>query len=335
MSQESPFISVVMTVFNDGPFVCEAVTSILRQTFKDFEFIIVDDGAIDDSVQKVLEFKDTRIRLIRQLNAGLASALNKGILEARGKYIARQDADDISAPDRLELLVRFLDEHPEVGLVGCNALLIDESGHVFSATEHPLDNESIQKALIEKEENPFVHGSVVFRKWIALKAGLYRTEFRQCQDMDLWLRMAEITQLANIQSSCYSWRFRKGSIGTSYRIDKNNYVRLALWCARNRRNGQPEPELSLVGITRDWSVKANRLRTVDDPNRAYDFSLAQTLFIEGYRSHARSTFFRVATEYPFNLYAWFLLGLSLLPQSMSRFFWKGAQKIYRFGTWKR
>ncbi len=203
MITRPPLVSVVMTVYNDGAYVTEAVRSILGQTFTDFEYIIVDDGAIDDSVAKIQAFGDRRIRLIRQANTGIAEALNHGIREAHGELIARQDADDVSDPRRLERLVEFAKEHPDVGLVGTWMRVIDEQGAPLTEKHYPTDNESLQRELTL--DNTFLHGSVLFRKATALQVGLYRGAFR-CEDFDLWLRMAEVSELANLPEILYSWR---------------------------------------------------------------------------------------------------------------------------------
>ncbi len=121
-------LSVIMPVYNGQDFVSKAIESILGQTFSDFEFIIINDGSTDRTL-KILESyqkKDKRIVLLNQENKGIAKSLNRGIAKAKGDYIARQDADDISFPDRLRNQVEFLDNNKDVGFLGCSCEMIDE-----------------------------------------------------------------------------------------------------------------------------------------------------------------------------------------------------------------
>jgi glycosyltransferase involved in cell wall biosynthesis len=333
---KDPIVSVVMSVYNDGPFVSEAVQSILNQTWSDFEFIIVDDGAIDDSVARVQEFRDERIRLIRQSNAGLAAALNRGIREARGEFIARQDADDISEPERLMRQAQFLQEHREVGLVGCSVRLIDEGGQGTRVARFPVDDADLQKDLIDGEGNPFMHGSVMMRKAVVEAAGMYRVEFRRAQDIDLWLRIAELAPIANLPEVLYTWRHRRTSVGAQHWIRHHDFARLARWCAVERRRGRPEPELSLRGVTRDWFTKlTERLRVVKDPDLVYEFMSAQDMLLQGQGAEARPILYKLVRRSPITLYAWLMLLLTFLPVRVAKSLWHGLRSIYRAGTWKR
>jgi glycosyltransferase involved in cell wall biosynthesis len=332
---KAPLVSVVMSIYNDEKFVKNSIESMLAQTFSDFELIIVNDGAIDSSAEIISLFNDPRIVLISQENKGLASALNLGIMSARGEFIARQDADDVSEKYRLENQVRFLQENPNIGIVGCDAWIIGEEGYRIQKTTFPADDHSIKEMLFKKEENPFIHGAVMFRKDIAEKVGFYRSEFKKCQDIDLWLRMAEITTLANIPNALYSWRFRKGSISVDSRINANEYARLAHLCGRKRRSGDKEPPLTVKGITRTGFVKfTNYFRILNNEDDNNAFSFAQTLFLSGKINEAKKTFKDVARKYPYNLYAWFLLFLCALPRKVSMGIWSFAQKTYRKATWR-
>src|SRR5688500_9607984 len=122
----SPIISVVLPVYNSENYIKEAIDSILNQTFKDFELIIINDGSVDRSAEVIQAIKDSRIVYVDQQNSGLAATLNRGIQMARGKYIARQDNDDISIPERLDMQVNFMENNPGVALLGTCAEIIDE-----------------------------------------------------------------------------------------------------------------------------------------------------------------------------------------------------------------
>ncbi len=325
-----------MTVYNDGPFVAEAIRSILGQSFSDFEFIIVDDGAVDDSVAQVQKFNDPRIRLIRQQNQGLAAALNRGIIEARGELIARQDADDVSVPDRIKREVQFLGEHPSVGLVSCDIHMIDEEGRFLREKRHPNTNEDLQKRLTVQGGNPFIHGAAMFRKSTVLQVGLYRPAFLRCQDYDLWLRIAEIAEVAIVPEFLYRWRFRHGSANVANWGRYNHYASLALACAMARRSGKPEPELVLNSVTRNWFVAlTNRFRTVKDPNLMYELIDAQSLLLEGRSAESRRILMRAMRASPLTLYIWLLYGLAFLPTRAACRLWHLLRSFYQVGMWKK
>ena len=159
----APKVSVVMSVYNGERYLREAVESILNQTFIDFEFVIIDDGSTDDTLGILERYTDPRIRLVKNgRNIGLTESLNRGIRLARGKYVARQDADDISLPERLSSQLLFLDKHRGIGLVGTSFDIIDSSGRLCEQVILPTDNETLQELLWVR--NCFCHGSVMMRK---------------------------------------------------------------------------------------------------------------------------------------------------------------------------
>ena len=165
-----PKVSVVMPVYNAGDYLVEAIESILNQTYSNFEFIIIDDASKDRSLDIIKRYKKlypTKIRLIqmrRNLNAGGDMCANEGIKKARGKYIARMDADDISAPTRLEKQVEFLEENKKVFLVGSNAHVIDSNGEIIGEKLEPESPQDIYKAYLTF--HPLIHPSCMFRRFI-------------------------------------------------------------------------------------------------------------------------------------------------------------------------
>jgi glycosyltransferase involved in cell wall biosynthesis len=139
-----PRISVVMSVYNGEKYLRQAIESILQQTYTDFEFIIIDDGSTDSSREIIQSYDDKRIRLvINEQNIGLTKSLNKGIRLAKGEFIARMDADDISLPQRFEKQVAYLDSHPEVGVLGTYANIIDHRGKIINNIIFPTEHETI------------------------------------------------------------------------------------------------------------------------------------------------------------------------------------------------
>jgi glycosyltransferase involved in cell wall biosynthesis len=204
MGEPTPLVSVVMAVYNGQAYLREAIDSILGQTFRDFEFVIVNDGSTDETEAVVRSYTDHRIRLATQPNCGFAPSLNRGIGLARGAYIARMDADDISAPERFEAQVRVLKTSPKICAVGTSIVRIDESGKPLR-TDYYLarDMELRQQVTLSC---PFAHGSVMMRKQAVQEVGGYRPEYRPAEDYDLWRRLALVGNFANITRPLYLYR---------------------------------------------------------------------------------------------------------------------------------
>jgi glycosyltransferase involved in cell wall biosynthesis len=206
-----PTISVLLPVYNAVNDLPRALKSLLNQTYHDFEIIAIDDGSTDGSGELLDSYahSDQRIRVFHQSNAGaLGKVLNRAAELAQGKYIARQDADDASAPTRLEKQVNYLDTHPETGLSGIWTWYIDSNlGPLFSL-EIPDDHTRLCYYL-SKGFNPFVHGSVMLRANLFKELGGYRGSY--AEDFDLWIRLSEITRLGMCTDlGYYFWRSMGG-----------------------------------------------------------------------------------------------------------------------------
>jgi glycosyltransferase involved in cell wall biosynthesis len=199
-----------MSVYNGEKYLREAIDSILRQTFTDYEFIIINDGSTDNTANILETYSDPRIRLYHHENIGLTRSLNKGLQMARGGYVARQDADDISLPERLSREVTFLDQNPNIGLVGTHAAFIDKKGKEIDVWKTPAEHEKIMKTL--RNTNSFCHGAVMFRKECINKVGCYREKLLYAQDYDLWLRIAQQYKTANLGVVLYKNRRTSKSI---------------------------------------------------------------------------------------------------------------------------
>ena len=208
----NPVVSVIMSVYNDEKYVPFAIDSILNQSFKDFEFIILNDGSTDKTLEILKEYKskESRIVLIDQENKGLTKSLNIGIKKAKCKYIARMDSDDISHPQRLQKQIDFLEINQEYGFVGTNIEKIDEKGkHIeFNITKY--SNAEIQKTLCNR--NCFAHGSVMINKEIVGDKLWYDEEFKYGQDYSLWAKIAKKFKVSNLQEPLYKLRLHENSI---------------------------------------------------------------------------------------------------------------------------
>ncbi|MBU5614580.1 glycosyltransferase [Geomonas azotofigens] len=185
-----PKVSVIMSVYNSERFLRQAIDSILAQSFRDFEFIIIDDGSTDGSAAIIRSYDDARIRIITQDNVGLTKSLNKAMKMAAAEYLARQDADDISEPGRLAKQVAVLDADPATVLVSGNLRYFSEAWS--SATE---SNRAVPPLLVKWlllfYNHVGGHSQVMFRRDVAVKLGGYDEGIRYSQDYDLWLRLAE------------------------------------------------------------------------------------------------------------------------------------------------
>jgi len=195
-----PKISVLMSVYNGAAFIRQAISSILNQSFSDFEFIIIDDGSTDNSAEIIKEFSDVRIRFFQERNRGLATALNHGIHLAQCDWIARMDADDIALPQRLQYQWEYVCSHPDVVAVGGVVHLIDAKGHSLGRSGiSPCDHEGILTNLLSPATGyALFHPTVMMRKEAVVNCGGYRKEFSRSQDKDLWLRLSRVGKLKSL-----------------------------------------------------------------------------------------------------------------------------------------
>ncbi len=192
-------VSILMCVYNGESYLKEAIESLLGQTLNDFEFIIVNDGSTDKTSQILSEYaaQDARIVLVHnEKNLGLEKSLNRGLAVAKGEYLARQDVDDVSLPNRLELQTRFLDSHPEVGALGTAVEVINRQGSTIGEDYLPIDHESLQALLLI---NNFLHHSTLMaRRSLMQVLGGYNEDMRYVEDYDLWLRLSRLSRLATL-----------------------------------------------------------------------------------------------------------------------------------------
>jgi Glycosyl transferase family 2 len=214
-----PLVTVLMAVHDGGDFVRQAVESVLRQTFADFELLIVDDGSTDETPRLLASFDDARIRIVRNdENLGLTRSLNRGLAMARGALIARQDADDLSHAGRLAAQVAFLDREPGVAVLGTQARYVNVRGRSKSVAPWPKSTSNLAIRWQLLFDGPFVHASVMFRKavvWDAL--GGYDESFRTSQDFELWSRInARGYGMRNLPDALVDFRVHEGSMSRRY-----------------------------------------------------------------------------------------------------------------------
>jgi len=236
-------LTVLTPVYNNGRFMRRAIDSILEQTFSDFEYVLVNDGSTDDSQDILDEYagKDRRVRVIRQQNRGYIQALNAGMELARGPFIARMDADDIAMPNRFEKQLAYLKEHPECVAVGGRVLLIDEEGLPLREMCEEQTHDDIDAAHLAGKGGTLIHPAMMARREAIIAAGGYRVEHPWAEDLDLFLRLAEVGKLANLPDTVLHYRQHLSSIGYSKAaLQRQSTVE----CIRDAciRRGLPVPE---------------------------------------------------------------------------------------------
>lgn len=190
-------VSVLMPIYNQAEFLKEAIKSVINQSFKDFELLILNDGSNDNSLKIIKSFKDKRIKIFScKKRQGLAKSLNFLIKKSKGRYLARMDGDDISKKNRLREQISFLKKNKNVYLVGTWAKLIDDKDREIAVIKKPSDFAQIKEKILNN--NPFLHSSLLIRKSIVEDIGGYNEDLFYSQDYDFVLRVAVKYQCANL-----------------------------------------------------------------------------------------------------------------------------------------
>lgn len=303
-----PRISVILPTMNAARYLRDALDSLIHQTIDDYEIIIIDDGSTDGTQSIVNSYDDDRIRLFERDNPdGLVGALNDGLEVARGEYIARQDADDISAPDRLARQVAFLETHSDIPLVGTATRIISESGHDIDF-RHVLERPTINDLL---NSNQFVHGSVMFRKKEILDVtGGYDTLFETSEDYDLWIRLAQNYPVRNLDSPLYTLRLRQDSVFADDLLP----AKLFGWYARQR--GRDDRDIDLSARIRNEGADAIYQVLSKKERAEIHTEIAQELLRYGQRKKALKQAIRAWKYSPLDIEIVGLAGLSLTPKRL-------------------
>ena len=297
----TPRLSVIMPVYNARRYLSESVESILNQTFGDFEFIIVNDGSTDGSLEVLESFadRDSRILLITRPNGGYASALNEALGLAKGEFVARMDADDVSLPKRFEQQVKYLQEHPDCVVVGGSALLIDQEGDSISVSHLPCDHNTMDTHHINGHRIQLFHPLVTMRREALVSIKGYRIDFEPAEDLDLFLRMAEMGKLANLDQVLLKYRHHDTNISLIRAQEQSRKSGLAVSEARQRRGLAPlfkEDQVSSSAEVSGLDVRKNYVRWAIEA---------------GFHRTARKHAWRVWRRHPFAISSWSLLFRSL------------------------
>jgi len=237
MDTHKPKVTVLMPIYNGERYLRQSIESILNQTFRDFEFLIVDDASNDASRDIIRSYDDPRIILIENVhNLGLNKTLNRGLALARGEYIARQDQDDISHLTRLEKQVTFLNDHPEIVLLGTRVNNIDGNGRKASSYGYYIVSSELAIRWQVMFDNPFVHSTVMMRSEMVRQMGGYEDHFQYCEDYDLFSRLVRSYKATNLKEPLFDYRYHPDSmtpnstkennllIGEIFRRETINYI---------------------------------------------------------------------------------------------------------------
>ena len=278
-----------MTTLNSARFVREAVESILRQSFTEFELIIVDGGSNDSTGDIVQSFGDARIRFKVEDGLRRSAQLNTAIRMAEGSLIAIMDSDDAALPDRLAEQVLFLKSHPEIGIVGTWAALMDKMGREYGTLHRPADHEQILQHLLAM--NGICFGTAMFRRGVFERAGEFSKELTVSEDIDWLLRCAQTEQFANLPLELMKLRQHSASRSRSARTSNDAVL-------KSLQNT----------LTRSCGSDANIRRRTDT-----EFNLGLVHYYYGNVRDSRMQFLRALRQKPLDFFVMRYLAASLLP----------------------
>jgi len=298
-----PTVTVQMPVFNGENYLADAIQSILSQTYKDFEFIIIDDGSTDDSLNIIncYAHSDARIHVVSRENRGLGTTQQELVQLAQGEYIAQMDQDDISLPNRLELQVEFLESNPKVVVLGGACELIDSFDRYITTLKMPLTNYDIQSHILGGH-GAIAHPSAMMRSTHLKLIGGYNTKLNTAMDLDLWLRMGEVGELGNCNDVLLKYRLHDKSVSEKFGDIQRDEARQACEDAWERRN-----------ITYQFS--ADELwRPGPDRASQHKFMLKYGWWAWNSRQRGTALFYgcKAIRARPFSMAGWMLLIVSLI-----------------------
>ena len=308
MNGNTPKITVLMPAYNAGKYIAEAITSVLRQSFTDFELLIINDGSTDETLSIAGSFHDPRIVIVSQPNKGVSPALNLGLSHARAPYIARFDADDICHSQRLKIQYEFITAYPEYSIVGSTADYVDAEGH-FMFTYHLEGhlNEEIQQ--LKYSVCPFIHSSVLYKKEVVVSNGGYNEHAYTYEDHFLWANILKDQKACNLSQALIKVRLNPDSIT----IDEKWHTRkfLSIKYSTLKKGCITESEgrelMQISGKSHSPKIKQG----------AYYALCGKKFLLNNYQPQkARLNVARAITLHPLRLDNYLLYTLSYLPERL-------------------
>jgi glycosyltransferase involved in cell wall biosynthesis len=307
-------VTVLMPAYNAEPYIRDAIDSVLNQTFMDFELLIINDGSIDKTEDIIKDFADKRIVLVNKAHEGLSKALNTGIKRAKGKYIARFDADDICFAERLQKQVTFLDAHADHLITGSDAEYMIETGEFlfhFKCIAHTHD-EIISKLYFYC---PFIHSSVMFRKDAVTMAGGYPEQAHQFEDYLLWIKLSNSGKLHNIPEPLIKVRFNPSSVTIDERW-RGKHFRLIKKRIIQRGHVTMEEGNQLLAIINKQNIEEIK-------KGAYYALCGKKFLANNYQpAKAREQIKKAITVYPYRWDNYALIMLSYFPEKIIKWLYK-------------
>lgn len=269
----NPLVTVLMPAYNAGLYIGEAIDSILSQTYTNFEFLIINDGSTDNTVAVIESYNDPRIRLVsNDKNRGLIYSLNRGLELARGKYIARMDADDITVDIRFEIQVKFLEAHPDIDILGTALVYLDTPYEIH----HPLYHDDIIIGLIDN--STIAHATIMMRtETVIAKKLIYEEEYKHIEDYRFWLQaVIKGVKFANIDNVFYQYRTHPEQVcSVNYELQERTKepVRLA-YLSHFFGNEMTQEELASVHKYQEGDLSAkiillDRLSKLNNKNKYF------------------------------------------------------------------
>lgn len=300
-------ITVLMPVYNAAGYIAEAIESVLLQTFRDFELLIVNDGSTDGTAAVIKSFNDERIVLIEQENLGVAAALNNGLKHARAGYIARFDADDICYPERLEKQYHFIRSNPDYIVVGSAADYMDASGnYIFTHHPHAITNEQLQNLLYTT--CPFIHASVIYKKDLIAAIG-YNIDAHSFEDHLLWQQIKGKGKMYNLPDKLLSVRLNPSSLTMDERKRPKEFHEIKIKALKTGNISKADGDRLLNII-----LEQNKSKSKEG---AYYILLAKKFLWNNYNpSKARQHLKKAIKLNSFDIRDYMLLLISYLPKNM-------------------
>jgi len=300
-------ITVLMPCYNAADYIADAIRSVLAQTFRDFELLIINDGSTDNTVDLIKSFTDERITLIEQVKQGIAAALNNGLKHARTSFIARFDADDICFAERLEKQYNFMLSNPEVIVIGSGANYVDDAGnYIFTHFPQVVSNEEIQH--LPFYICPFIHASVMFKKDFVTIYG-YNINAHSFEDHLLWLQLKQKGKMYNMHEPLLNVRLNPRSFTMDERKRSNTFHRIKNRALKVKYISSDDGDKLLAIINRQNNSKSKE--------GAYYSLLAKKFLWNNYDpAKARFNMKKAITLNAFDIKDYLLLVISYLPKNV-------------------
>jgi glycosyltransferase involved in cell wall biosynthesis len=314
-----PEITVLMPAYNAAKYISPAIISVLKQSFSNFELLIINDGSCDETEQIARSFADERIKIINQPHQGVAAALNLGLLNAAAALIARFDADDICYPDRLQQQYDFFSSNPGYVLTGSDADYTDHNGeHLYSYSNIGHTYEEI----IERINSfcPFIHSSVMYKKDIALQLGGYDTKAHSFEDYRLWIKFITAGKVCNSKTPLIMVRLNPESVTVDEKLRGKRFAALKKEMLFSPSISKEQEEELLEILHRQDFMRFK--------NYSYNILVAKKYLWNNYQpAKARSNVWKAINFMPFQITGYGLWVLSYLPQKMIDRFYKKYKVI--------